>query len=304
MSYVRVLENGLENPHEVVNILLYRGDGSIGYITRFNKPVNTLKAEISEEEALKSAAEQIEKLDGKVDGVELVYYRPNFFWSEESYEIADFVRLSYKISLNEGYYFIYVDAVTGEVTGGDEVSDSAGSFGSNVRSVTVTCSNRAANKFILRGYSPVLMSQILPAQMFPKIKTFVQDRADAYGFYFCGHGSYHDIGDVYNGNWTTMESSAVEGNWKFVVLDACSTAKNATWSNAFKIYTTSTNKAFVGWSDTGTFATSNSFNYYFWYYVGGCPIQWAMKCGWDDATDKSAVGHPRFTGHSTYYGNV
>ncbi|MGI6361375.1 MAG: PepSY domain-containing protein [Bacillota bacterium] len=308
--YVRILENGLENPYEAVNILLYRGDGSIGFIHRFDESVNTLKAEISEEEALKSAQEQIEKLEGKVDGVELVYYKPNFFWEEESYETSKFVRLSYRISLNEGFYFIYVDAVTGEVTGGDMAADSAGCFGSSIfyNNNGPVCANRAANKFILRGYSPVLMSTISGSPYIDKIKAFVklQNRPDAYGFYYIGHGSYNNIGDVKNsnGDFALMYSSEVTGNWKFVVLDSCSSAADATWSNAFKIYSTSINKAFVGWSSRVAVGTLKEFNEEFWPLVGGCSIQWAMKTGWDRTGYRYFTAYPRFTGDASYYGNV
>ncbi|MGI6361566.1 MAG: hypothetical protein ACOX05_04640 [Bacillota bacterium] len=38
------------------------------------------------EGALKSTQAQIEKLEGAVDNMELIYYQFNFFWAEENYK--------------------------------------------------------------------------------------------------------------------------------------------------------------------------------------------------------------------------
>ena len=39
------------------------------------------------------------------------------------------------------------------------------------------------------------------------------------------------------------------GNWKFVFLDACNTG-TSTWASAFNITDNSSNRAYIGWSDT------------------------------------------------------
>ena len=130
LAYRKSLDNGLVNNGDGVNILVARKDASVGILTRFDMAANTLEAEISEAEAIAKAQPIINDLNANVDGAELRYIQPNYYWKADGpYEPADFVRLAYEISVKGGQYFIDVDAVTGEVIGGDMIMGSGGAFG-------------------------------------------------------------------------------------------------------------------------------------------------------------------------------
>lgn len=93
------------------------------------------------------------------------------------------------------------------------------------------------------------------------------------GFYILAHGmpTYikTDVAGVPNSEIYFYPSQAANQsiNYKFVFLDACYTAANTTWSSAFSIYSTSTNKAFLGWSDSVGDYDALVFCNYFWNYV-------------------------------------
>lgn len=120
MNYRRVLPNGLDNVYDGVNVTVARKNCSVAFLHYFDLPANTLEAEITEEEALAAAQPVIDRLKTKkVSSVKLRYVQPNFYWEDKYYEDVDFIRLAYEIKLNKGQYLVYVDAVTGEVIGGD-----------------------------------------------------------------------------------------------------------------------------------------------------------------------------------------
>lgn len=79
-------------------------------------------------------------------------------------------------------------------------------------------------------------------------------------FYSCSHGSATVISSRKNEsdeNRRFYYTNVPTGTYKFVFLDACSTASTQ-WKNAFGISSSSTNKAFLGWTDTvGTTASYN-----------------------------------------------
>ena len=97
------------------------------------------------------------------------------------------------------------------------------------------------------------------------IKDYLKNNSRAYAFYFTGHGSNSALGFKYNGR---IYPSDVTGNWHFVFLDACSTAADATWANAFKINGYS-NRAFLGWSKSIRWAPGHEFAEKFWPRVNG-----------------------------------
>lgn len=69
----------------------------------------------------------------------------------------------------------------------------------------------------------------------------------SYGFTFSGHGSPNSIGS--EDQTFRIYPNDISGIWKFVFLDACSTAKNTNWASAFNIYEGNGNgRCFIGWS--------------------------------------------------------
>lgn len=131
IAYRKVLDNGLYNENDGVNITIARKDASVAFLSTFDMPANTLVAEITKEEAITVAKVVADNLNASIDNkVELKYVRPNYYWKDdEAYETADFVRLAYEVSLNDGEYVVEIDAITGEVIGGGTMMDAAGSFG-------------------------------------------------------------------------------------------------------------------------------------------------------------------------------
>ena len=85
--------------------------------------------------------------------------------------------------------------------------------------------------------------------------------SNSYGFYVACHGNPTTIGDDV-GTWS-LSTSDVAGNWNLVFLDACSTATNTDWAQAFNVYGNS-NRAFLGWSADVYQTPAYDFCTYFW----------------------------------------
>lgn len=89
-----------------------------------------------------------------------------------------------------------------------------------------------------------------------------------------------------------------DGTYKFVFLDACNTASTQ-WKNAFNISNSSTNKAFLGWTDTVTTTASYNFCVDFWSYISSSYTVYEAA---QDAAD-NGTGRPiEFTGDTDYNG--
>lgn len=74
-----------------------------------------------------------------------------------------------------------------------------------------------------------------------------------YAFTFSGHGSPSAIGtsdDTLTITTSDIKSASNKRTnpWRFVFLDACSTAVNTDWMRSFNIYPKSTKKLYMGWS--------------------------------------------------------
>ena len=73
----------------------------------------------------------------------------------------------------------------------------------------------------------------------------MQNDTKAYGLYIDCHGSTTTLA---TNSQTILTTNQVKGNWHFVFLDACSTAANSNWPNAFKINSSYSKRAFFGWT--------------------------------------------------------
>ena len=191
LAYRKVEDNGLINGNNGVNITVARADNSVVYLDVFDLEANTIEAEVSDDEALdnaKSVLDSLEYNEQDVDSVELTYVQPNFFWENDTYIPAECSRLAYRISLDSGSYFVDVDAVTGEVIGGDATLGSGGSFGDQYVERATHRVNLAKNNFTSPlGYSPVYYKCASTNDTKASITTYLQ-RSDAMAFYFSGHG--------------------------------------------------------------------------------------------------------------------
>lgn len=278
LAYRKSLDNGLVNNGDGVNILVARKDASVGVLTRFDMVANTLEAEISEAEAIAKAQPIINDLNANVDGAELRYIQPNYYWKADGpYEPADFVRLAYEISLNDEQYLIDVDAITGEVIGGGEAMGSGGAFGDQYVSGAQTVVSDAKKAIgTTMGYSPIYSLCASNDATKSNILTFIK-RSDARAFYFSGHGyvdptygpriSVKNTGGVVVWRLYTKDIGSYHTNWNFVFLSTCHLGK-ASVASHFNISDSSDSKAFMGFADEIISTTCSKFNSIFWSQVG------------------------------------
>lgn len=89
------------------------------------------------------------------------------------------------------------------------------------------------------------------------------DGNSSYGFYIDCHGSSNWLGD--NKNWSIYPSD-IHGNFHLVFLDACSTAADHTWANAFNC--DQSGRGFLGWRTSVQAQSVYEFCQYFWTHVG------------------------------------
>jgi hypothetical protein len=295
LAYKEKLSNGIINSYKGVSINVVRADASVGFLRVFDMDVNTEKAEITEEEALKKAQPIIDNLGegAEVKKTTLMYERPNYAWDgSDKVKLANYVRLIYNINIvNEdeetgGNYEIHIDAVTGKVVGGGMGMDKGGAFGQRTGEGIAAPGNnftrmvqRAGNFLSNRGFN-VTQNASNSTALKGQIENFLYNEPTAYAFYFAGHGGYYSgIGDAIRAKqdastpyyyiWTIKRTDidANTGNWKFVFLDSCSTG-TAAWTHAFNITNSSSKRVFLSWSNTIYSNYADAFNNQFLYLAG------------------------------------
>jgi len=121
VTYTKQYENGLLNIYESVNIGLMKAVDGLELVVfhKFDDAPNTAVAVIDENEALEKAQDLLSEPNSEVKSVRLTFTKPNFMFAEGGpYKSSNSVRLTYEIQTENGT-LIRVDAVTGEITGGD-----------------------------------------------------------------------------------------------------------------------------------------------------------------------------------------
>lgn len=88
------------------------------------------------------------------------------------------------------------------------------------------------------------------------------------------------------------------GTYKFVFLDACKTASTQ-WRDAFNISNSSSNKAFLGWTDSVGATAAYNFCVDFWSYIS--PTYTVYEAA-QDAADNDVSKPIQFTGDTSYNG--
>ena len=123
-----------------------------------------------------------------------------------------------------------------------------------------------------------------------------------YAFYFSGHGGVENgecrFKDKSGYIWTPSD---IKGNWDFVFIDACSSRANDTLANAFKIYNSSRNKAYLGWNQKVGWLEAARFTRNFAQKLGTKPIQRLAK---EIAENMPEYVPIRFTGDRNWYGRA
>lgn len=250
------------NPYDSLTIRIDGLTGEIVTINRFDDEFDTNEINISETTA-KNIALKTKDNFSKVTSCQIGYVKPNFFWKDTNkiYEDVKMVRLVYDITIDD-IYKVYIDTKTGENIGGDIIKAT-----NNARAYAYsgfqysTESRNLANTYLKKlGYSSSSVGINNTFESNP-VLSFVQNDTKAYGLYIDCHGSTTTLA---TNSQTILTTNQVKGNWHFVFLDACSTAANSNWSNAFKINSNYSKRAFFGWTTSVYTDKSYDFCRYFW----------------------------------------
>lgn len=322
-------ENNLINPYKCVCVIVDAKDGSISLYGKNDIEPNSTKPVISKDEAIKYAKEIIDNYeyeyeDENIDVI-LTFTRPNFFFEEGGpYEMADFVRLCWKVSLDSGI-IVDVDAETGEILGGSyskSVSARAmfvENFGGSNPEKNARAAYAAFNRlgYDQTNYCPVYW-RVNQVDM-----DWILAQTDMYGLYLSCHGDVtDDLSENFllattanNANQTwTLSSNKNYGIWRFVYLDACLSSCTNNFANAFNC--TNAGECFVGWNVIANVAMTEYFNERFFARLGSMPVYNAVwDTLWETRLDGgyntpprffkdtfTTICDPGFIGDSNYYG--
>lgn len=305
-----VLPNEIINPYDVVVVNIDAKDGSIMMFSRNIVTPTSTNILISKDEAISKAKTVINYNDENISvDSELTTFRPNFYWENNTkfYQEADFIRVAWKIVINDGI-IVMIDAETGESLGGSqEKSDGA-------RAMTLVPTFYKASEatiFADRGLKKLGYSEPVGCQphcgWVEKIDVeWVIHHKELYGLYISCHGDVDENGNFRNAitdmnNWT-LNASEVTGNWHFVFLDACKTATTDAFPKAFKTYGYE-GRAFIGWNVEVYETTAYYFVQSFYSKVGSMTLHQAVLSA---ASEVIAAGHTDcnagFYGDLNYYG--
>lgn len=203
------------------------------------------------------------------------------------------LRLAYMVSTASSV--VYVDAYTAEVVGGDIYKAvRGGAIGASELSTSSASINLAKSTLEDMGYTTT--NKTLSSQFATDVPPLLKS-----AFYSCSHGSATVISSRKNEsdeNRRFYYTNVPTGTYKFVFLDACSTASTQ-WKNAFGISSSSTNKAFLGWTDTVGTTASYNFCVDFWSYISSTYTVYEAA---QDAADNDASKPIQFTGDTDYNG--
>ncbi len=287
-TFEKVLENGVANPLQSINIVFNKDTLKFSIAVKFDSTPNAIEPQISESEAIAAANEKV--TNGNVlNSAELTYISDRLYSSELDQYDDSICYLVYEVSSPNSDCIIYIDALSGEYVCRDikmeetgfsaaiqESSDSSAyNYNSDFDSYTSSeiayfntirrnKINWAASAMNRLGYTATA-KYYSTSQMITDIKNYLKALTNEYAFYFSGHGSTTVLGFKRNG-W--IRPSDVTGNWHFVFLDACSTAVDSGWADAFKINGYS-NRAFLGWSNVVYSNNIYKFAEKFWPLING-----------------------------------
>lgn len=282
-TFEKLLENGVYNPYQSVKVVFNKRTGKFSVARKFEASPNALVPAITESDAICVAGDEVDYTIA-FDQVKLTYItHRQFSIRPKEYDLRE-CYLVYEVSSLDNNLILYIDALSGLCIGSDcimsesglscgiQESTTTGAYNYNEGLATEPNGNKWRRDKILwaaaamrrLGYS-TSSTWKSDKSLISDIKDYLKNNSRAYAFYFTGHGSNSALGFKYNGR---IYPSDVTGNWHFVFLDACSTAADATWANAFKINGYS-NRAFLGWSKSIRWAPGHEFAEKFWPRVNG-----------------------------------
>lgn len=258
------------------------------YMTTSGFQFDKEKNVISKEKAIAAVNEILKE---EINRVRLATVKINKFISTTIPE--NDIRLAYIVSTESQE--VYVDAYTAEIIGIDVYKVvRGGAIGATDVTTASASINLAKDALENMGYTTT--SKILTTQFATCVPPLLKN-----AFYSCSHGSATVISSRKNlsdDNRVFYASEVPSGTYKFVFLDACNTA-SVQWKYAFGISDYSTNKAFLGWTDTVTETASYDFCVDFWSYISSTYTVYEAA---QDAADSDADKPIQFTGDTAYNG--
>ncbi len=292
LRYEKILFSGALNRYDYVSV---RINTSLNELETFYKVSSGFQLEkdasvISEEKAI-AVANDILGTGERITNIRLATVKTNNYF--ENTVTEDALRLAYMVSTASSV--VYVDAYTAEVVGRDIYKAvRGGAIGASELSTSSASINLAKSSLEDMGYTTTTK---LPSSQFgTDVPSFLKS-----AFYSCSHGNATMISsrkDLDDENRAFYSSDVPTGTYKFVFLDACETASTQ-WKNAFGISSSSTNKAFLGWTETVTTTASYNFCVDFWSYISSTYTVYEAA---QDAADNDANKPIQFTGDTDYNG--
>ncbi len=306
LTWHKDVGNGLLNPYDVAVATIDAKDGSLYLFTRNKREPNATTPLVTGAQARVLANPVINKLGADLPvETELTFFRPNYYWEEGGpFEPADFVRLAWKLTV-DGSTFVYVDAHTGEILGGDRTQAVyARSVGPvyNFDGITrrVTLGLIGLQRLGYTHHLDMVDYTISQADI-----EYILCSSNLKALYLCCHGGTGVIADDTNGleNWKVYAED-IPGGWNFVYLDACLSSKTADFPEAF-IDPAGSGQCFVGWNNSIMKLTAYQFTVAFWPRVNYISILDAVL---KSRADTLAAGYsdcnPGFWGDTNYWGRA
>lgn len=291
------LDNGVLNPYDMVTVTVDARDGSVMLMDRNKETLDETDVVVTETGAIRRSQPLRQELGGlAVSSTELTVFRPNFYWesTEVAYQEADFVRLAWRVTLEDGSA-IYIDARTGETLGGDRTLAYARSVCA-VPTFTDSqlCVNLAKAGLERLGYVHHLNSVNYSINQ-DDIK-YILNQSNLKALYLTCHGD-SDSGHIWAKGWEIFYLQ-IKSGYKFVYLDACYSSLKNHFAKAF-LGSEKEGKAFVGWNVEVYQSDSAWFNRYFWPQIGEKTILDAVL-----VTRSAALSNYRTTCNPGFYGDA
>lgn len=266
------LNNGVLNPYDMVTVTVDARDGSVMLMDRNKETLDEADVVVTETGAIRRSQPLRQELGGlAVSSTELTVFRPNFYWesTEVTYQEADFVRLAWRVTLEDGSA-IYIDARTGETLGGDQTLSMRSRAVCAIPNVAggQDCVNYASKGLAALGYTKHLNDVcyfIEEADI-----RYILNESNLKALYLRCHGDTQskritDFQKTGLQRWN-LKYTEINGGYKLVYLDACCSSLKSYFSDAF-LGKDKSEKCFVGWNVEIRTITSHSFGESFWLLV-------------------------------------
>ncbi len=297
------LDNGVLNPCDMITVTIDARDGSVMLMDRNSEVPEVTDVVVTEAGAVRRSQPLRNELGGlSINSTTLTVFRPNFHWesTEVEYQEADFVRLAWCVTLEDGSV-IYIDSQTGEILGGSSALEYARSVCAEPSFTdSQQCVDLAREGLEELGYVHHLNS--VNYHINQDDIEYVLNRSNLKALYLTCHGS-RDSKRIGAEGWE-ISYTQIKSGYKFVYLDACFSSLKNYFAKAF-LGSEKERKAFVGWNVRVLECDSASFNRYFWPQIGRMTILDAVLVARSTALSNYRTScNPGFYGDASYSGRA